>query len=334
MRAWRVHELGEPGDVMVLDEIEAPVAGPAEVLLDVAAASLNFPDVLMCRGKYQEKPKLPFVVGGEVAGTVAGLGEGVTGFELGQRVLALTRTGGLCEQAVANAAVTFPIPDSLGLAPAAALHIVYQTSHIGLYRRAGLRAGETLLVHAGAGGVGSAAIQLGVAAGARVIATAGGARKVEVCRELGAEVAIDYSDDDFVLAVQEATEGRGADVIYDPVGGDVFDRSLKCIAWEGRLLVIGFASGRIPELRVNRALLKNCSVVGVNWGMYNLMNPELIRRTHDDLMALHAAGKIAPLVSELLGMAEARSAMQRLADRGTVGKIILDTTSITTGRVD
>jgi NADPH2:quinone reductase len=331
MRAWRVHELGEPGDVMVLDDIEAPVAGPGEVLLDVGAASLNFPDVLMCRGKYQEKPKLPFIVGGEVAGTVAGLGEGATGFEIGQRVLALTRTGGLCDRAVANAAVTFPIPDSLELAPAAALHIVYQTGHIGLHRRAGLRAGETLLVHAGAGGVGSAAIQLGVAAGARVIATAGGAQKVGVCRELGAEVAIDYLEDDFVAAVKQATENRGADVIYDPVGGDVFDRSLKCIAWEGRLLVIGFASGRIAELPTNRALLKNCSVVGVNWGMYNLMNPELIRRTHDDLMALHEAGKIAPLVSEVLAMTQARSAAQRLADRGTVGKIVIDTTGTSTG---
>jgi len=331
MRAWRVHELGEPGDVMVLDDIDAPVAGPGEVLLDVAAASLNFPDVLMCRGKYQNTPTLPFVVGGEVAGTVAALGDGVTGLEVGQRVLGLTGTGGLCEQALAPAAVTFPIPDTLEDAPAAALHIVYQTGHIGLHRRAGLQAGETLLVHAGAGGVGSAAIQLGVAAGARVIATAGGAEKVAVCRDLGADLAIDYREDDFVAAVKEATEGRGADVIYDPVGGDVFDRSLKCIAWEGRLLVIGFASGRIPELPANRALLKNCSVVGVNWGMYNLMNPELIRRTHDDLMALHAAGKIAPLVSEVLAMTEAGSATQRLADRGTVGKIVVDTTGATSG---
>jgi NADPH2:quinone reductase len=325
MRAWRVHELGEPADVMVLDEIDAPEAGPGQVLLDVATASLNFPDVLMCRGKYQEKPPLPFIVGGEVAGTVAGLGPGVSGVEVGQRVLALTRTGGLCQRTVADAAVTFPIPDTLELAPAAALHIVYQTSHIALHRRAGIRSGETLLVHAGAGGVGSAAIQLGVAAGARVIATAGGARKVDVCRELGAELAIDYREDDFAAAVKEATGNRGADVIYDPVGGDVFDRSLKCIAWEGRILVVGFASGRIAELPTNRALLKNCSVIGVNWGMYNLMEPALIRRTHDDLMVLHAAGSIAPLVSEVLPMTDAAVATQRLADRGTVGKIVIDT---------
>ncbi len=325
MRAWRVHELGEPADVMVLDDVDVPTARAGEVLVDVGAASLNFPDVLMCRGKYQEKPALPFIVGGEVAGTVAALGDGVAGLEVGQRVLALTRTGGLCERTVAPAAVTFPIPDTLDDAAAAALHIVYQTSHIALHRRAAIREGETLLVHAGAGGVGSSAIQLGVAAGARVLATAGGVDKVAVCRELGAEIAIDYRADDFVAAVKDATGGRGADVIYDPVGGDVFDRSLKCIAWEGRLLVIGFASGRIADLPTNRTLLKNCSVVGVNWGMYNLMEPDLIRRTHDELMALHAAGKIAPLVSEVLAMADARTATQRLADRGTVGKIVVDT---------
>jgi NADPH2:quinone reductase len=323
MRAWRVHELGEPGDVMVLDDVEEPEAGPGEVVLDVEAAALNFRDVLMCRGKYQEKPPMPFVVGGEVAGTVVALGAGVRGIEIGQRVLALSPTGGLCERLVAPAAVTFPIPDSLEAAPAAALHIVYQTSHIALHRRAGLRAGETLLVHAGAGGVGSAAIQLGVAAGARVLATAGGPEKVAVCRELGADLAVDYRADDFVAIVKDATDRRGADVIYDPVGGDVFDRSLQCIAWEGRLLVVGFASGRIPELAVNRALLKNCSIVGVNWGGYNFVDPEVIRETHAALMALHAAGRIAPLVSEVLAMEDARDATQRLAERDTVGKIVI-----------
>jgi NADPH2:quinone reductase len=251
------------------------------------------------------------------------LGADVRGIEIGQRVLALSPTGGLCERLVAPAAVTFPIPDSLEAAPAAALHIVYQTSHIALHRRAGLRAGETLLVHAGAGGVGSSAIQLGVAAGARVLATAGGPEKVAVCRELGADLAVDYRADDFVAIVKDATDGRGADVIYDPVGGDVFDRSLQCIAWEGRLLVVGFASGRIPELAVNRALLKNCSIVGVNWGGYNFVDPEVIRETHAALMALHAAGRIAPLVSEVLAMEDARDATRRLAERDTVGKIVI-----------
>jgi NADPH2:quinone reductase len=200
---------------------------------------------------------------------------------------------------------------------------VYQTTHLALHHRAQLRAGETLLVHAGAGGVGSAAIQLGVAAGARVLATAGGPDKVQTCRELGADEAIDYRTEDFVAIVKDATDGRGADVIYDPVGGDVFDQSLRCIAWEGRLLVIGFASGRIPELPANRALLKNCSIVGVNWGMYNLHDPGLLRRTHAALMDLHAAGKIAPLVTERLALADAQDAVQRLADRQTVGKVVV-----------
>ncbi len=323
MQAWRVHELGEPSDVMVLDDVDVPVPGAGEVLLDVAAASLNFPDVLMCRGQYQDKPALPFVPGGEVSGTVVALGNGVGGLEVGQRVLALTRTGGLCERTVANRAMVYPIPDTLDFPSAAALHIVYQTTYLALHHRTGLQTGETLLVHAGAGGVGSAAIQLGVAAGARVLATAGGPDKVQTCRDLGAEVAIDYRAEDFVAAVKDATGGRGADVIYDPVGGDVFDQSLRCIAWEGRLLVIGFASGRIPEMPANRALLKNCSIIGVNWGMYNVQDPGLLRRVHDDLMALHAAGKIAPLVSERLALADARDAVQRLADRQTVGKVVI-----------
>jgi len=324
MQAWRVHELGEPSDVMVLDDVDAPAPGAGEVLIDVAVASLNFPDVLMCRGLYQEKPALPFIPGGEVSGTITACGAGVDGLEVGQRVLALTGTGGLCEQVVAHQATVYPIPDTIDFAAAAALHIVYQTSHLGLHRRAGLRAGETLLVHAGAGGVGSAAIQLGVAADARVLATAGGADKVQICRDLGAEVAIDYRAEDFVAVVEAATDGRGADVIYDPVGGDVFDQSLRCIAWEGRLLVIGFAGGRIPELPANRALLKNCSVVGVNWGMYNLHEPELLRSIHEDLMGLHAAGKIAPFVSERLSLARAPDGLQRLADRRTVGKVVVD----------
>ncbi len=323
MQAWRVHELGEPSDVMVLDDVEAPTPGPGEVLLDVAAASLNFPDVLMCRGQYQDKPALPFVPGGEVSGTIIERGEGVDDLEVGQRVLAVTRTGGLCEQTVAHQATVYPIPDTLDFAAAAALHIVYQTSHLALHHRGRLRAGETLLVHAGAGGVGSSAIQLGVAAGARVLATAGGPDKVQICRDLGADLAIDYRAEDFVAVVKDATDGRGADVIYDPVGGDVFDQSLRCIAWEGRLLVIGFASGRIPELPANRALLKNCSIVGVYWGMYNLHDPGLLRRTHDELVALHAAGKIAPLVTEQLALADARDAVQRLADRQTVGKVVI-----------
>ncbi|HEX6311320.1 MAG TPA: NADPH:quinone oxidoreductase family protein [Acidimicrobiia bacterium] len=327
MRAWRVHELGEPADVLKLEDVSEPAPGPGEVRIDVAAASLNFPDVLMCRGEYQVKPSLPFTPGSEVAGTVAAVGEGVTTLRPGERVIAIPRfgDGGLAEQTLAPAATVYPIPDSLGWPAAAALHITYQTGHLALHRRAALQPGETLLVHAGAGGVGSAAIQLGRAAGARVFATAGGPEKVQVCRDLGAEVVVDYRADDFVAAVKDATDGRGADVIYDPVGGDTFDRSRKCVAFEGRILVIGFTGGRIADAPTNHVLIKNYAVVGVHWGLYNLMDPGLVRATHDELVRLHGAGEIAPLISSVLPLDDAAGALARLATRGTWGKVVCTT---------
>jgi NADPH:quinone reductase len=328
VRAWRVHELGEPSAVLTLDDVPEPEPGPGEVLVDVAGAGLNFPDVLLCRGEYQLKPALPFTPGTEVAGTVTGVGDGVESVTVGQRVLAIPTLGlgGLSERAVAAEVTTYPIPDTLDWPAAAALTITYQTGHLALHHRAHLQAGETLLVHAGAGGVGSAAIQLGRAAGAHVVATAGGAEKTQVCRDLGADLAIDYTSADFVAAVKDATGGRGADVVYDPVGGDVFDRSRKCIAFEGRILVIGFTSGRIPEVAVNHILIKNYAVVGVNWGMYSMMDPKRSRDTHEQLMHLHAEGHIAPLVSEVVGMADAADGVSRLARRGTWGKVVVDPT--------
>jgi len=324
MRAWRVAELGEPAAVLHEAEHTTPQPRADEVALDVAAAALNFPDVLMCRGEYQMKPELPFIPGSEVAGTISALGDGVDGLEVGQRVLALPALGhgAFAEQTVASAATTYPIPDELDWAAAASMHITYQTGHLALHHRARLLPGETLLVHAGAGGVGSAAIQLGLAAGARVFATAGGAEKVDVCRQLGAELAIDYRADDFVEIVKEATAGRGVDVVYDPVGGDTFDRSRKCIAWEGRILVIGFTSGRIPEVPANHVLIKNYAVVGVHWGMYNLLEPGHVRRTHDHLLELALEGKIAPLVSEEISGSQLPDALERLAHRGTWGKVV------------
>ena len=298
MLAWRLHRLGEPVDVLQLDEFEAPKPSTGQVLIDVAAAALNFPDVLLCRGQYQERPEFPFSPGLELAGTVHAVGEGVSSLSPGQRVIALPLkpTGGLGQQVLAAEASTFPIPDTMDDAAGAALIITYQTGWFALHHRAALQPNETLLVHAGAGGVGSAAIQLGLAIGARVIATAGGPEKVAVCERLGAHHVIDYLAGDFVDEVKALTGGRGADVIYDPVGGDVFDRSRKCIAWEGRLLVIGFTSGRIADLPTNHALLKNYSVVGLHWGAYQRHNPALIHHCHAELMALHARGAIAPLI--------------------------------------
>ena len=324
MRAWRVHELGDPKDALKLEELEEPRPGPGEVLIEVEAAALNFFDILLCQGKYQERPDPPFTPGAEVAGAVVEAGDGAA-LEPGTRVLAtppLPR-GGYAEKVVAPAeGGVFPIPEAMPYEKAAALHIVYQTAYMGLHRRAGLREGETVLVHAGAGGVGSAAIQVATAAGARVIATAGGAEKVRVCEELGAEVSLDYREEDFVGAVKEATGGRGADVIFDPVGGDVFDRSRRCVAFEGRILVVGFASGRIAEAPTNHALVKNYSVVGLHWGLYNKVMPELVSANHEALVGLYAAGKIDPLVHKNVPFEEIPEALELLGSRKTHGKLV------------
>jgi NADPH:quinone reductase len=231
--------------------------------------------------------------------------------------------GGLAQFTLAPEGNVFRIHDAMPYESAAASFITYQTGHAALRRRANLVPGETLLVHAGAGGVGSAAIQLGKAFGATVIATAGGPEKVEVCRQLGADLAIDYLADDFVDAVKDFTGGRGADVIFDPVGGDVFDKSTKVVAWEGRILIIGFTSGRMAEARTNHLLIKNYSVVGVHWGNYAIHEPALNDTIHADLMALHAAGRIDPLISEICTLSEAPAALTRLSSRASVGKIVV-----------
>jgi NADPH:quinone reductase len=319
MQAWRVHKLGEPEDVMSLDEVEDPRAAAGESLVRVDTAGLNFPDLLVCRGEYQERPALPFTPGLEVCGTV------VDGPRAGERVVALPRlpNGGLAELvAVADDSV-FSVPASMPSDKAAALLGTYLTSHAGLHRRAGLRPGETLLVHAGAGGVGSAAIQLGKAAGAFVIATAGGPEKVEVCRALGADLAIDYLADDFVARVKQATKGRGADVIYDPVGGDVFDRSRKCIAFEGRLVVVGFAGGRLAQAPTNHALIKNYSIVGLHFGLYRERRPDVVLQIHGELVKLWARGVVDPLVEPEYALEQVPEALRRLGGRATVGKVVV-----------
>jgi NADPH2:quinone reductase len=316
MRAWRVHSLGNPAEVMSLDEIDQPTPGDGQVLVQVRAAGLNFPDVLMAMGQYQERPPLPFTPGVEICGEVVGTGQRVLGSPAGG-------PGGFAEYALMDADAAFPVPDGMSDEQAASLYLTYQTGHVGLHRRAGLQAGEWLLVHAGAGGVGSAAIQLGKAAGATVIATAGGERKAEVCRQLGADHVIDYTNEDFVPLVKEITEGHGADVVYDPVGGEVFDKSRKCIAFEGRLVVVGFTSGTIPSAPANHALVKNYSIVGLHWGLYRKHDPALFGQVHEELCRLFADGKIAPLIGQTLPLEELPQAMAAIADRGTVGKVVL-----------
>jgi len=278
--------------------------------------------VLMCRGLYQVRPPLPYIPGIELCGEVVAAGPGVTGVAPGDRLIGAPAGGAFAELALMNAASALPAPDGLDDAEAAAFFVTYQTGWFGLHRRAGLKAGETLLVHAAAGGVGSGAVQLGQAAGARVIGVAGGEQKAEVARALGADVVIDRHTQDFVEVVKEVTGGRGADVIYDPVGGDTYTRSARCVAFEGRILVIGFAGGQIQSAALNHALIKNYSIVGLHWGLYQSKNPQLIRDCHAQLTALVADGAIRPLVSERLGLDEVPAGLQRLADGGTVGRIV------------
>ncbi|MBR7742501.1 NADPH:quinone oxidoreductase family protein [Phycicoccus sp. BSK3Z-2] len=325
MRGWLVSELGAPRDVLTLADVPDPTPGPGQVVVRVLATPANFPDVLMCRGEYQVKPDLPFTPGVEVCGEVVALGEGVgpDGPAVGDRVVGGTvlPRGGFAELAVMDVASTFPAPDALDDAQASSLFIGYQTGWFGLHRRAALREGETLLVHAAAGGVGSAAIQLGKAAGARVIGVVGGPAKAEVARTLGADVVVDRHTEDFVEVVKAETGGRGADVVYDPVGGETYRRSTKCIAFEGRIVVVGFAGGEIQAPALGHALVKNYSVLGLHWGLYQRMDPAAVRRCHDDLVRLAAEGVVAPLVSERLALTAVADGIQRLADGDTVGRV-------------
>jgi len=325
VKAWRVHENGEPREVMRLDEVPVPEPGPGEVLLRVRAAGVNFPDAMLCRGQYQVRPPLPFTPGVELCGEVVALGEGVTGLEPGARVLgpAALPGGAFAEFAVVPAASVFPAPEALDDAESAALHIGYQTGWFGLHRRAALRPGETLLVHAAAGGVGSAAVQLGKAAGATVIGVVGGPEKVKTAQDLGADVVVDRHREDFVAVVKEATAGRGANVVYDPVGGDSYTRSTKCIAFEGRIVVVGFAGGTIPAPGLNHALVKNYSILGLHWGLYNAHDPVAVRAAHEELSRLAAEGTVKPFVSERLPLAGAADAVQRVADGTTVGRLTI-----------
>jgi NADPH2:quinone reductase len=328
MRAWQTKTLGEPAEVLELVEVPIPEPRPGQVRIKVAAAALNWSDDLVCRGRYQIKPELPFTPGMEGTGTIDAVGRGTgkgTDFETGERVMANMALphGALAEYALADARNVYRAPQSVSDAQAAGLLIQYQTTHIALHRRGGLRAGETLLVHAGAGGMGSAAIQLGKAAGARVFATAGGPDKVKLCRDLGADVGIDYRSDDFAEIVNRETNGAGADLIFDSVGGDTFDRSRRCIAFEGRILIIGFSGGRIAELPTNHPMLKNYSVVGVYPAGYAQRDRPFLERTLAELLRLLEVGAIEPLIRQEVSLEGAAEAIRALTDRKTVGKIVV-----------
>ncbi len=322
MRAWRVHAWGEP-ESMSLEEIAPPQPAAGQVRIRNRASALNFFDILQCQGKYQVKPPFPFTVGAEVAGVVDAVGEGVTTHKPGDFVVAMTHGGGLGEMSLAPARNTFTLPKGLGFAEAAAMPIVYHTSYFALTHRTQVKPGEWLLVHAGASGVGMSAIQIGKALGARVIATAGSKDKLDFSKAQGADYVLNYSDGTWVDAVKELTGGRGADIIYDPVGADIFDLSTKTIAPEGRLLVIGFAAGRIPSIQVNRILLKNISIVGVLWGGWIQTHHEYPAEVQSALEKMYLEGKIKPVVARTYRLEQAPEAMRDLADRKVLGKAVL-----------
>jgi NADPH2:quinone reductase len=326
VKAWRVSELGEPCAVMSLHDVDTPQPGADQLLVRVLGAAANFPDILMCRGLYQVKPQLPFTPGVELCGEVVALGPGDTDFVPGDRVIgsSVLPAGGFGEFALMDASRTFSAPSVLDNAEAASFYIGYQTGWFGLHRRAHLQPGETLLVHAAAGGVGSGAVQLGKAIGARVIGVVGGPEKAVVAQRLGADFVVDRHSEDFVDVVKDVTQGRGADVVYDPVGGDAYQRSTKCIAFEGRILVVGFAGGEIQSASLNHALVKNYSIVGLHWGLYAKRDPALMRFCHEELSKLAADGVVKPLVSERLALGEVADGLQRLADGVTVGRVVFE----------
>jgi NADPH:quinone reductase len=322
MKAWRVNDWCEP-DQMEFADIPAPEPKPGEIRIKNRAAALNFFDILMIQGKYQSKPPRPFTPGSEVAGVVDAVGAGVTEFKAGDRVQAMATGGTYCEYSIAPAGKAFRIPDAMSFEEAAAMIVIYQTSYFALTHRTTVKPEEWLLVHAGAGGVGSSAIQIGRSMGARIIATASSEEKLQFCLSQGAQHALSYSDSGWVDQVKQITGGRGADVICDPVGGEIFELSTKCVAPEGRLLVIGFAGGTIPSIAANRILLKNMSVVGVYWGGFLEHHPDFMSKAQDALFAMYEAGQIKPIVSQTFSLAEAVAALNALATRKTVAKVVL-----------
>jgi NADPH2:quinone reductase len=324
MRAILCKEWGGP-EKLVVEDVPSPALRDGAVRIAVHAAGINFMDLLLIAGQYQVKPQLPFTPGAEVGGVVTEVGSGVTNVKPGDRVMALVESGAYAEEAIAGADRVFPIPDKMDFAMAAGFPVAYGTSHGAFAWRARLKPDEWLLVHGAAGGVGLTAVEVGKAMGAKVIAAAGGPEKLAVAREHGADHLIDYSREDIRERVKAITGGRGADVIYDPVGGDAFDASLRCIAWEGRIIIIGFASGRIPQVPANIALVKNIDVIGFFWGSYQAHKPELPRESFKQLLRWYQEGKLKPHVSESFELKDVALAMERLKSRKSTGKVVLVT---------
>ncbi len=321
MRAVQCKEFGPP-ESLVVEEVADPTPGPGQVLIEVAAAGVNFPDVLVIQNKYQFKPSLPFTPGGEIAGTVKQLGDGVTSLKVGDRILASTGVGGFAELVAINADSAVPIPDEMDFVTASAFLFTYGTSHYALKDRGHLKPGETLLVLGAAGGVGLAAVELGHVMGAKVIAAASTDEKLEVCKQHGASEVINYSTEDLKKRVKELTGGQGADVVYDPVGGDYAEAALRATNWEGRFLVIGFTAG-IPTPPLNLVLLKGCQIVGVFWGSFVMRDPRKHLENVDEMMEWFKAGKLKPHVSGTFPFEKVADALNEIANRKVKGKVVL-----------
>lgn len=324
MKAVLCKKLGPPED-LVVEDIPSLVPNAGQVVVAVKAAGVNFPDTLIIQGKYQFKPEPPFSPGGEVAGVVKELGANVTSVKVGDRVIAAATFGGFAEEMLCDADRLTPIPDSMDFVPASAFLLTYGTSYHALKDRAHLKAGETLLVLGASGGVGLAAVQLGKAMGARVIAAASSDAKLDVCRQNGADDVINYASDDLRSRVKALTAGKGVDVIYDPVGGPYSEPALRDMAWNGRFLVVGFAAGDIPKVPLNLALLKGCSIVGVFWGAFTRNEPENNRRNNEELIELFTQGKVKPHIHATYPLARTAEALNEVLNKRVSGKIVLVT---------
>lgn len=324
MKAVLCKKLGPPED-LVVEDIPSLVPNAGQVVVAVKAAGVNFPDTLIIQGKYQFKPEPPFSPGGEVAGVVKELGANVTGVKVGDRVIAAATFGGFAEEMLCDADRLTPIPDSMDFVPASAFLLTYGTSYHALKDRAHLKPGETLLVLGASGGVGLAAVQLGKAMGARVIAAASSDAKLDVCRQNGADEVINYASDDLRSRVKALTAGKGVDVIYDPVGGPYSEPALRDMAWNGRFLVVGFAAGDIPKVPLNLALLKGCSIVGVFWGAFTRNEPENNRRNNEELIELFTQGKVKPHIHATYPLARTAEALNEVLNKRVSGKIVLVT---------
>ena len=322
MHAW-LCENPTGVDALSWKELPTPTPKAGEVLIEIKAASLNFPDLLIVQNKYQMKPPLPFVPGSEYAGVVQAVGDGVTHLKVGQHVACLSGTGGFATHTMAPAALCMPLPAGFPFVDAAAFIMIYATSHHALADRAQLKAGETVLVLGAAGGVGTSAIQIAKALGARVIAAASTDEKCELCRAIGADDTINYSTQDLREALKALTGGKGPDVIYDPVGGDLAEPAFRSIAWRGRYLVVGFAAGTIPALPLNLTLLKGASIVGVFWGGFAKNEPKANAAAMAELAHWYAQGKIKPVIDRTMPMAELKAAYAYMGSRGVKGKLVM-----------